>query len=204
MQEGEEEERNGEKREDEATLFQNLFCASRGLSPVGIGQSRGEASLEGLQREESYTGRLTCSVQVSERARRKRFNRQDGGPSFPRERKKRPQGAQCPPGSNGKISAVLEGSKTNEGAGARRREAEKDRGRQGYQGLLQGRPGASTSSAETIQGFAEGCRCHLGTKRRERKLRLDSQWSQPQPMMARETGQTYVTRSECEHFNLPK
>lgn len=25
---------------------------------------------------------------------------------------------------------------------------------------IQGGPGASASSAETIQGFAEGCRCH--------------------------------------------
>lgn len=35
----------------------------------------------------------------------------------------------------GKISAGLEGEETNEGAGACRSEAEKDRGQQGYQGL---------------------------------------------------------------------
>lgn len=40
---------------------------------------------------------------------------------------------------NGKISAGLEGTETNEGAGARRSEAEKDRGRQGCRGLSQHR-----------------------------------------------------------------
>lgn len=103
-------------------------CRRRGLD-------RGEAKrLSRIGCGGKKESQLTCSLQTSER---------DESGSKTRRRtyvvlgKKRPQGAQCPAWINGKISAGLEGRETNEGAGARRPEAEKGRGRQGYRGLAQ-------------------------------------------------------------------